>query len=84
MTKERKRYAMNPAKLLQLKPAWERFKKNHPKFPKYLTAVSQKGVKEGSLFEFKVTTPDGEELAANVRLKADDIALFRDMMELFQ
>lgn len=75
---------MNPMKLLQLKSAWERFTGNHPKFPKYLSAVCQRGVKEGTLIEFKVTTPEGEELSANVRLKADDMELFKELTGLFQ
>ena len=70
---------MNPMKLLQLKSAWDRFKNNQ-----YLSAVYQKGVKEGTLIEFKVTTPEGEELSANVRLKADDVELFKEMTEMFQ
>lgn len=75
---------MNPMKLLQLKSALDRFRANHPKFPKYLSAVCQKGVREGTLVEFKVTTPEGEVLSANIRLKEDDIALFQEMKDLFQ
>lgn len=75
---------MNPLKLLQLKSAWDRFKGNHPKFPRFLTALYQKGVKEGTVIEFRVTTPDGEEMAANVKLKEDDIALFQELKDLLQ
>lgn len=75
---------MNPLKLLQLKSAWDRFKGNHPKFPKFLTALYQKGMKEGTVIEFHVTTPEGEEMAANVKLKADDIALFRELQDLMK
>lgn len=75
---------MNPMKLLQLKSAWDRVKANHPKFPKYLSAVCQKAIREGTVIEFKVTTPEGEELSANLRLKEDDIALFQEITELFQ
>lgn len=74
---------MNPLKLLQLKSAWNRFKENHPKFPKFLTAVYQKGMKEGTIIEFRVTTAGGEEMAANVKLKEDDIALFQELQDLF-
>ena len=49
---------MNPMKLLQLKSAWDRVKANHPKFPKYLSAVRQKAIREGTVIEFKVTTPE--------------------------
>ena len=59
-------------------------KANHPKFPKYLSAVRQKAIREGTVIEFKVTTPEGEELSANLRLKEDDIALFQEITELFQ
>lgn len=75
---------MNPLKLLQLKSAWDRFQSNHPKFPKFLAALYQKGMKEGTIIEFRVTTPDGEEMAANVKLKEDDIALFRELQDLLK
>lgn len=75
---------MNPMKLLQIKSALDRFQNNHPKFPKYLSAVYQKGLREGTLMEFKVTTPEGEELAANIKLNEEDLALFRELKELFQ
>ena len=81
MTKEA---FMNPIKLLQLKNAWDCFKGNHPKFPKFLSALYQKGMKEGTVIEFRVTTPDGEELAANLKLKGDDIALFRELQDLLK
>lgn len=41
---------MNPLKLMQLKSAWDRFKGNHPRFPRFLTALCQKGLKEDALF----------------------------------
>lgn len=75
---------MNPLRLLQLKSAWDRFQSNHPKFPKFLTALYQKGMKEGTVIEFRVTTPDGEEMAANVKLKEDDIALFGELKDLLK
>lgn len=73
---------MNPMKLLQLKSCWQTFTANHPKFPKFLSAVYHKALKEGTVIEFKVTTPDGEELGANVRLKAGDIALIKELQDL--
>lgn len=75
---------MNPMNLLQLKLAWHRFKENHPKFPRFLTAVYQRGMEEGTTIEFKVTTPSGEELAANLKIKEDDINLFRELQELMK
>lgn len=75
---------MNPIRLLQLKSAWERFKKNHPKFPGFLTSVYKKSLREGTLIEFKVTGPDGEQITANLKIKSDDVALFEELRELFR
>lgn len=75
---------MNPMNLLQLQGAWTQFKANHPKFPRFLSAVCQKSIKEGTVIEFRVTTPDGRETASNLRLKADDIALFQELQELLR
>lgn len=70
---------MNPMKLLQLKSAWDRFIRNHPKFPVFLSAVYQKGITEGTKIEIRVTTPDGEQTSAAIKLKPDDIALFHEL-----
>lgn len=75
---------MNPLKLLQLKSAWERFEANHPKFPRFLSAVSQKGIQEGTLVEFTVTPPDGEPMSANLKIQADDISLFHELQDLLK
>lgn len=75
---------MSPLKLLQLKSAWERFKNNHPKFPRFLAGIYQKSLQEGTLIEFIVTSPDGEKITANLRIKADDMALFEELRGLFQ
>lgn len=74
---------MNPMKLLQLKSAWEHFRSNHPKFPKFLSTVYGRGMSEGTVIEFHVTTPDGETISSNIKLKSDDVALFKELTELF-
>lgn len=73
---------INPMKLMQFKSAWDRFQKNHPKFPAFLNAVYRRGIQEGTVIEFHVTSPDGEELTSNFRILADDIALFHELQEL--
>ncbi len=75
---------MNPMKLMQIKSCWDRFTQNHPKFPRFLSAIGQKGLREGTLIECKITTPEGEELTANLRILPEDIALFHEMKELMQ
>ena len=64
---------MNPMNLLQLQGAWTQFKSNHPKFLRFLSAVCQKSMEEGTVIE-----------SSNLRLKADDIALFKELQELLR
>ena len=76
---------MNPAKLFQLKSAWERFTLAHPKFPLFLRAVSEKNViTEGTVIEISITTADGRNFATNMKLTADDVQLFETVKEAVQ
>lgn len=61
--------------LQQLKSGIDRFRSGHPKFPLFLKAVSQDALREGSVVEISVTTPEGKNYCSNVRLNADDIEL---------
>ncbi len=76
--------AVNPMKLLQIKSLWEKFTGNHPKFPKFLQAVGQNGIREGSVLEITVTTPEGETVSSNLRLTADDMQLVEALKEISQ
>lgn len=73
---------INPAKLLQMKSAWDRFNNNHPKFQPFIRAVGENGVAEGCVFEITMTTPDGKTMKTNVKLKEDDIELFHTLKDL--
>lgn len=73
----------NPAALLQMMNLWNRFERNHPKFPMFLKAVAQKGIKEGSIIEIRVTTADGENFDSNLKVSAEDMELVEQMKNLF-
>ena len=51
---------MNPMNFLKYKKLIETFRDNHPKFPLFLKAASQK-IGEGSVVEIKLRDPDGQE-----------------------
>ena len=70
---------INPAKFFQMKALWDRFTANHPKFPKFLLAAAQSSIGEGTIIEVKITKPNGDEIASNLRLTADDMELFREL-----
>ena len=70
------------AMLQKLKSGIDRFRANHPKFPLFLKAVSQDALREGSVIEFSVTTPEGKNYCSNVRLNADDMELMETLKNL--
>ena len=51
---------------------------NHPKFPKFLQAAST-AVKEDTLIEIKITTTEGKVIETNLKVKASDIELFKNL-----
>ena len=73
---------MNQASLFKMKGLWDRFTKNHPKFPKFMQAVQQKGIQEGTILAMSITTPGGEKLETNLRVTAEDMELFKELKQL--
>lgn len=72
----------NPTAIFQMMDLWNRFKQNHPKFPKFMSAVYQNGMKEGSIVEINVTTADGQSLSSNLKISASDMELIAQLKEL--
>lgn len=75
---------INPLKMMQMKSAWDKFQQNHPKFLGFLSAVQARGIHEGTVLEFKLITPEGEELVTNMKVQASDIELFHQLQEMAQ
>ena len=69
---------MNLGNLMQLKNSWATCTQNHPKFPKFLQAAST-AVKEDTLIEIKITTAEGKVIETNLKVKASDIELFKNL-----
>ncbi len=68
--------------LQQLKSGIDRFRAGHPKFPLFLKAVSQDALREGSVVEITVTTPEGKNYCSNVKLNADDMELIETLKQM--
>lgn len=68
--------------LQKLKSSMNRFRSNHPKFPLFLKAVSQKAITEGTIIEINVITPDEEKISTNIRLNKNDIDLFHSLKSI--
>ncbi|MBQ4563584.1 MAG: hypothetical protein IJA58_03780 [Lachnospiraceae bacterium] len=73
---------MNPASLFKMKSLWDRFTANHPKFPKFLQAMQQRGIEEGTILAMSITTPSGEKIETNLRVTAEDMELFNELKQL--
>ena len=69
---------MNLGNLMQLKNFWATFTRNHPKFPKFLQAAATV-VKEDTLIEIKITTAEGKVIETNLKVKASDIELVKNL-----
>lgn len=72
----------NPTAIFQMMNLWNQFKKNHPKFPKFMAAAAQNGIKEGSIIEINITTADGQSLNSNLRISAEDMELIEQLKNL--
>ena len=74
--------AMNPMALLKAKKSRDTFCGNHPRFPAFLQAVQTAGIKEGTIIEVSITTPEGKNMMTNVRITASDMQAFEDLKGL--
>ena len=71
---------MDLGALMKVKSSWDKFTRNHPKFPTFLNAVKAQGVKEGAIIEIRITNPDEEPLIGNIKVTAEDLDLVKTFM----
>lgn len=73
---------ISPTAILKMKSAWETFAANHPKFPMFLSAAAQSGIKEGYILELKITSDEGNTICTNVKLTESDMELIQTLKEI--
>lgn len=73
---------INPAKLFQIKSAWETFSNNHPKFVKFLNAAGKSGIGVDTVIEISITNAAGENICSNLKLTESDMQLFESLKEM--
>lgn len=71
---------INPADMMRAMQAWSTFQANHPKFPAFLQALKNQGIKEGSIIELSVIDPSGEKIETNIKVQQSDLELFKSFM----
>lgn len=70
------------AMLQKMKEGIDSFRIHHPKFPAFLNAISQEALREGTVVEITVTTPEGKNYCSNLKLTADDLELLEALKNL--
>ncbi len=73
---------MNPASIMKLMSAKNRFTENHPKFAAFIRAVFSKGIEEGTIIEIQVTRPGENPMTSNIKVQQSDLELMRELREL--
>ena len=65
--------AINPMALMKIRSRMNIFRQDHPKIGPFFQMLKDGAVVEGAVYELKVTTPDGKDYTANIRLTANDV-----------
>lgn len=73
---------MNPASIMKIMEAKNRFTANHPKFVAFLNAVFSREVAEGTVIEITVTRPGEEPITTNMRVQQSDLDLLEELKEI--
>lgn len=73
---------INPAALMKIMNAKNKFTENHPKFVAFLNAVFANGVEAGTVIEMTVTKPGEAPLTTNIKVQQSDLELLAQLKEL--
>ena len=63
--------AMNPVKLMQIKATIAGVERRHPNLRKFFEAVGREKLREGTILELKVQTPEGKKLLKSLGIEED-------------
>lgn len=73
---------INPASMMKIMNARNKFTGNHPKFVAFLNAVFSTGVTEGTIIEMTVTKPGEEPITTNMKVLKEDMELLNELKDL--
>lgn len=73
---------MNPAMMMKIMGAKNKFNQNHPKFMTFLSAMFSNGIEEGTVIEITVTKPGQGAVTSNLRVSKDDLELLETLKEI--
>lgn len=73
---------LNPASMMKIMNAKNKFTENHPKFVAFLSKIFSVGVTEGTVIEITVTRPGEEPITTNMKVLQSDLDLMQELQEL--
>ncbi len=74
---------MNPATMMKIMAAKNKFEANHPKFFAFIKAVFSKGIEEGTIIEITVTRPGEAPMTTNMKIQQSDMELMQELKGMF-
>ena len=73
---------MNPAAMMKLMNAKNKFTANHPKFVEFLSAVFSRGMEESTVIEITLTRPGEAPMTTNMKIRQSDLDLMRELQDM--
>ena len=73
---------VNPATIMKLMGAKNKFVGNHPKFAAFFKTIVSQGIEEGAVIDITVTKPDGTPITANMKVLKSDLELVEELKNL--
>lgn len=73
---------INPASIMKVMNAKNKFTENHPKFVAFLNMVFSRGITEGTVIEVKVTRPGEETVMTNMKVMQSDLDLMNELKDI--
>ena len=73
---------LNPASIIKIKNAKNKFAQNHPKVIKFFNAIYEKGIEEGTVMEITVKKPGQKAMTANFKVQQSDLELLQEQQQL--
>lgn len=73
---------MNPATIMKIMEAKNKFTQNHPKFEAFIKALFAQGIEEGTIIEVMVQKPGGDPVTTNIKVQQSDLELVTELKNL--
>ncbi len=73
---------INPASVMKIMNAKNKFGETHPKFVAFLANVFGSGIEPGTVVEVTVRKPGGNPVTANIKVQQSDLELLQELKSL--